>query len=466
MPLPGIGSEALPQRSQNASLQRLGDLTMAAEAKRTVRQSILLLFLCVLIPILASSQRITRDEIAEAQQMLKAISADVKKHYYDPKFHGVDWDAKTLEAKRRIDAAPNLNGALAEISKALDSLSDSHTIFIPPSRRFRLDYGWVYQVIGDRCYFVGVRPDSDAAAKGVEPGNQLLAMNGLVPNRGNIEKLDYVFRVFRPIDRVTLDLRDPKGHLRRVEVNAKVMTPPRKADSVGGDVWGWEMDMEEWQRQNRARAVEIGDVVVLKLPSFLFLEGEPDEIINKARKHKALIVDLRSNPGGSEDSLRYFVGKMFEHEVKIADRVGREVKESLIAKPHGASFSGKLIVLVDSNSASAAELFARVIQLEKRGVVLGDRTSGMVMEGKEYTYHVGVESVYDFGAQITHADLIMTDGKSLEHGGVTPDEIVLPTAEDIAGRRDPVLAYALEMTGGKLSAEAAGKLFPFVWPRW
>jgi carboxyl-terminal processing protease len=439
---------------------------MAAEAKRSVRQTILLLFLSILLPLLALSQSITRDEIAEAQQMLKAISADVKKHYYDPKFHGVDWDARTLEAKRRIGAAPNLNAALAEIAKALDSLNDSHTVFIPPSRRFRLDYEWVYQLIGDKCYFVGVRPDSDAAAKGVAPGNQLLAMNGLVPERDNIEKLEYVFRVFRPIDRVTLDLREPNGRLRRVEVNAKVVTPPRKADSTGGDVWGWEMDMEEWQRQNRARTVEIGDVVVLKLPSFMFVKGQEDEVINKARKHKALIVDLRSNPGGSEEALRYLVGKMFDHDVKIGDRVGREVKESLIAKPHGASFSGKLIVLVDSNSASAAELFARVIQLEKRGVVLGDRSSGMVMEGMEYTYHVGVETVYDFGAEITRADLIMTDGKSLEHAGVVPDEIVLPTAEDIAGGRDPVLAYALEMAGGKLSAEAAGKLFPFVWPRW
>ncbi len=72
--------------------------------------------------------------------MLKAISADLKKHYYDPKLHGVDWDAKTREVNKRIEGAPNLNAALAEIAKALDSLNDSHTVFIPPRRNFRLDY--------------------------------------------------------------------------------------------------------------------------------------------------------------------------------------------------------------------------------------------------------------------------------------------------------------------------------------
>ncbi|MFY9607231.1 MAG: hypothetical protein WAU45_01290, partial [Blastocatellia bacterium] len=61
------------------------------------------------------------------------------------------------------------------------------------------------------------------------------------------------------------------------------------------------------------------------------------------------------------------------------------------------------------------------------------------------------------------ADLIMSDGRSLERIGVTPDETLLPTAADIAAKRDPVLARAADVVGFQLSPEKAGGLFPIEW---
>ena len=46
---------------------------------------------------------------------------------------------------------------------------------------------------------------------------------------------------------------------------------------------------------------------------------------------------------------------------------------------------------------------------------------------------------------------------------MTPDEVVLPTAQDMASGRDPVLAHAAETLGVKISAEDAGKAFPYEW---
>jgi carboxyl-terminal processing protease len=165
-------------------------------------------------------------------------------------------------------------------------------------------------------------------------------------------------------------------------------------------------------------------------------------------------------------TLARVIGNVFDHDVKIADRVGRKESKPQVAKTIGGNaFAGKLIVLVDSDSASASELFARIVQIEHRGTVIGERTAGAVMEAKHYPYSEGVDTKVFYGFSVTDADLIMTDGKSLENSGVTPDEIVIPTAQDLAAGRDPVLARAAELAGFHLDPAAAGKLFPFEWVR-
>ena len=85
------------------------------------------------------------------------------------------------------------------------------------------------------------------------------------------------------------------------------------------------------------------------------------------------------------------------------------------------------------------------------------------MRSKQYSHELGVETVVPYGVSITDADVVMGDGKSLEHVGVIPDEVKLPTALDMQAKRDPVLAYAISLLGGNISPEKAGTLFPIEW---
>ena len=439
---------------------------------RTPAKSLIcILALMTLAAFLASparSQQMSSLDRGRALEMLEEVARDVQKHYYDQNFHGVDWNAKVREAKEKIRAETSLNMSLAHIAAALDTLNDSHTFFLPPPRPYRHDYGFRTVMVGERCYIERVRPDTDAEAKGLKRGDEVLTVNGFHPTRETLWKMDYTLRVLRPQPGLQLILRRPKGEEIQAGVAAKTQATRKMTDATEENaIWDIIREEENEGHLMRARSFEMGDaLMILKLPEFMFDQEDIDRMMAKARKHQALIVDLRGNPGGAVDTLKFLVGGIFEKDVKIADRVGRKEMKPEVAKTRGGNaFTGKLIVLVDSNSASAAELFARIVQLEKRGLVVGDRSSGSVMEARHYDHHVGTDSIVLYGVSITESDLIMSDGKSLEHSGVTPDEMVLPTGLEMANGRDPVLSRAAAMLGVRLSPEDAGKLFPFEWPK-
>lgn len=415
----------------------------------------------------AQAKEMSNDERHQMDVMLSQVSTDVAKHYYDPKLHGVDWQAKISAAREQVKQEKSLNMAMAHIAAALDSLNDSHTFLIPPRRPYVLDHGWAIEMIGDKCFVTHVRPNQDAETHGVKPGEQVLAINGYRINRSDLWKIQFAFNVLRPLPQLVVTLRDPQGADRKVGLEAKFRQRAHVKDLDANTIQNMELDEEEWAREQEIRIVEHGDdLLIAKLPSFMSGELQLEKLVSKARNHKAMILDLRQNPGGSVDLAKSLIGSMFDHDVRMFDRVARDSTKAVVAKGRAHSFDGKLLVLIDSESASASEIVARIVQLEKRGTVIGDRSSGSVMEARRYQYSSGIDVVMFYGASITDADLMMTDGKSLEHVGVIPDEQVLPTADDLANGRDPALARAAELAGVRLTPEDAGKLFPYEWPKY
>lgn len=427
----------------------------------------------LLFPVVVAAQQtdMSNAERNQVDSMLSKVAGDVAKHYYDPTLHGLDWDAKVREARERIKQEKSLNMAMAHVAAMLDSLKDSHTFFVPPRRPYVLDHGWTLQMVGDKCFVTRVRPGGDAASHGLQPGDQLEAINGYRITRDNLWKIEYAFNTLRPLAQLVVTLRNPAGEERKAQLEAKFVERAKVRDMDAETLQNVMVEEQvDWMRETHIRSVEFGDdLLVVKLPSFMFDAIDTAHFIGQARKHKALILDLRENPGGAVETLKAVVGELFEHDITIAQKKMRTSSDVVVAKAARTPFTGKLYVLVDSKSASAAELLARVVQLENRGTVIGDLSSGSVMSGsvmeaRGYSYGAGFDQITFHGASITDADLIMKDGHSLEHVGVKPDDVVLPTAADIAAGRDPVLAHAAEPAGVKLSPEDAGKMFPYQWP--
>jgi C-terminal processing protease CtpA/Prc len=426
---------------------------------------LLILFLATGRITLAQDQPLSGKDRGMAKDMLRTVRDDIKKNYYDKKYKGLDIDARFKAAEKKIETAPTMNQALADIAGAVDAMGDSHTFFIPPPRPYKHSYGWEMQPIGDSdCFVTVVRPGSDAEKKGLKPGDQVLTVNGYSAIRQDMWKIKYVFNILRPQPGLRLVVRSPEGTTRQIDALASIRATERIRDLL--DYQAFAEERAERKRIHHPRSVEYGkDAIIWKLPDFMFPSDEAKKMLDQIRAHNALVLDLRGNPGGSMEFLAQFLGGIFDHEVKIADRVRRNGVKPELAKSRGdKTFSGKVIVLVDSESASASEVFARVVQLERRGVVVGDLSSRSVMESLIYPNSIGRMAITFYSSSITEADLIMGDGKSLERVGVLPDTRILPKPGDLAAGRDPALAYAASLVGLKLTPEDAGKLFPVEWP--
>jgi carboxyl-terminal processing protease len=420
-------------------------------------------------PIATPAQHISNFDKTRVEDMLSEVEKDVRKKYYDPNMHGLDWDAEVRATKKKIDESPSLNMAMSHLAALLDKLNDSHTFFIAPSRPYTLEFGYSESMVGDHCFITRLRPGSDAEKKGVQIGDEVLAINGYTPVRTNLWKMHYVYRSLRPQASLALRLMSPTGVEKGVVVDAKEVQYPRLETNMLDYYYEQVRHAETARAMQNKPLVDLGSgVAIYKYQSFLDNLDGVDKILKELRPYKAVIFDLRGNHGGSVNTLKWLLSGFFEESVTISDRVTREPKDrtQMVTKPkEGRLIPAKLFVLVDSESASAAEIFAKTIQLQKRGIIVGDVSSGSVMESRRYGYTSGLGVVAFYGTSITDADVIMPDGKSLEHVGVTPDVLVLPTAADLAARRDPVVAKAAELAGATITSEKAGSLYPDVWPK-
>jgi carboxyl-terminal processing protease len=394
------------------------------------------------------------------EQMLKDMAEAVKKDYYDPALGGIDFNADYAQSKAAITRATSVHEGYEAVANLLRKLDDSHTHFVPPQQPFTIEPGFAMQMIGDKCFVTRVKRGSDADAKGLLPGDEISMIDGVKPARDNWEDMNYTINLLAPRSSLHLVVTTLKDQPRALTTQSVVKERRKLFDLTGVDLWNFIHQRDADLEKNKSYDLIVEDVYIIKLHDFLFSETALDGRLHKAEKYKALILDLRGNPGGSVALLTRMLGNVFDHEVQVAQAIGRAKSRPEIAKPVSHPYTGQLIVLVDSNSASASELFARVVQIEKRGTVIGDRTAGAVRQANFKQFVHGQGTVFAYAIEVTTADLKMSDGKSLEKVGVVPDETVLPTPDQLAAGEDPQMARALQLAGVSMSPKKAGALFP------
>jgi carboxyl-terminal processing protease len=424
----------------------------------------------VLLALLApfgrsGAQALSRFDRERGLAMSKQVREDIERHYYDSTFKGVDLAASFATADARIRSAASHEQVFAGIAQAVLDLNDSHTYFMPPAYTVRVKYGWQMKMVGDSCFITHVEPKSDAAAQGLAVGDAVAAVNGHPVTRQTLWKLMYVFHLLRPQPGLRVAVQAPGAAVRQLDIAASVRQQQRLLDLTGsdggGDIAKLIREAENVARERRPRYHELGDdVLIWKLAEFDAYDRSIDDGMRRARGRRALILDLRGNGGGDEKALLALLGSFFAADVEVGTLRERAKATRVAARGRGdKAFAGRLVVLVDSESGSASEVFARAIQLAGRGAVVGDRTAGAVMRSRPYVHQLGTDRAIFFATSVGEADLILSDGGRLEGTGVTPDVVLLPSGADLAAGRDPVLARTAETLGARLSPEEAGRLF-------
>ena len=155
------------------------------------------------------------------------------------------------------------------------------------------------------------------------------------------------------------------------------------------------------------------------------LQKELDRL--KADGMRALVLDLRNNPGGLLSAAVDVSQKFLNRNQVIVSTQGRDPRQNTIYRSRGrARYDGfPMVVLVNGGSASASEIVAGALQDHRRAILLGEKTFG---KGS-------VQSVLpmDEGTAIrlTTAKYYTPSEKVIHEHGIEPDIVVPMSPEDL-----------------------------------
>jgi carboxyl-terminal processing protease len=167
----------------------------------------------------------------------------------------------------------------------------------------------------------------------------------------------------------------------------------------------------------------------------------------RAAKARAYVLDLRANGGGYRDAAIAVASHFVRGTVvTIQERGGKPAV--FAAKTATAPLDAPLAVLVDGDSASAAEIVAGAVQDDKTGTLVGTRTFGKGLVQETF-------ALPDGGAiKLTTARYLTPAGRDIDKVGITPDVVVVQPADAHPGEpgRDAQLDRALALLGAGASS--------------
>jgi carboxyl-terminal processing protease len=256
--------------------------------------------------------------------------------------------------------------------------------------------------------------DTPAAKAGLKPGDYITAVNG--DSVLGLSVNDAVKQMRgKPGETVTLTIAREKSDPFDVKLVREVIKPKSATAKLEGD-YG-VLRISNFNEKTTDEAQEAFAQIKAKNP-----------------KMKGLILDLRRNPGGLLDQA-VGVADLFLEGGEIVSQRGRDPRdvERYNARPGDITNGMPMVVLIDSGTASAAEIVAGALQDRKRAQLVGLTSFG---KGSVQTV-IPLRGGMDGALKLTTARYYTPSGRSIQKTGIEPDLEVAATkeeAQEIANR--------------------------------
>jgi carboxyl-terminal processing protease len=266
---------------------------------------------------------------------------------------------------------------------------------------------------------VDVFPGSPAEAAGLAPGDVIASIDGTPPPATTPAAVAAALRGL-PGSTVRLGVTRDGAAREPVAIVRRIVSAPDATGRVVADGIGYVR-----LRSFGAQSAQQLDAVLAKL---------------RAAGARAYVLDLRANGGGYRDAAiavaSHFVRGTI---VTIQERTGKPA--AFAAKAGTTVIGAPLAVLVDGDSASAAEIVAGAVQDDATGTLIGTRTFGKGLVQETF-------ALPDGGAiKLTTARYLTPAGRDIDKVGIMPNVIVEQPAGAHPGEpgRDPQLDRALAL---------------------